>query len=330
MSKIEARMDVSIDHRGNRVSISGDLVRCGQAGQVLRHLYHRLMEQANLSESARGEVEMDTEIEGAIRSIEALEFTENPKTSPTDRSPAGPESRIRTRSALGLSGGAYISGLRKKISALTPAQDRFLDAMGRNEITFALGPAGTGKTFLAAAYGAGLLSSGEVSRMVLARPAVEAGERLGFLPGDLKEKVDPYMRPIYDALFEVLPADRVAKRIEAGVIEIVPLAFMRGRTLKDAFILLDEAQNTSVAQIKMFLTRIGSGSRMVLTGDPSQTDLPVGIESGLAYAANILQSCSGIEAVHFDAKDAVRHPLVRQILKAFEDAPAPTRTSKRT
>ena len=194
----------------------------------------------------------------------------------------------------------------------------YIEALGRDEMIFALGPAGTGKTYLAVAQAVSQLISGSVDRLILSRPAVEAGERLGFLPGDMKEKVDPYLRPLYDALYDMLPAEQVERRIASGEIEIAPIAFMRGRTLSDAFIILDEAQNTTPQQMKMFLTRFGMRSRMVICGDPNQTDLPPGATSGLNDAVGKLEGIEKISMVRFGAGDVVRHPLVGRIVEAYE------------
>jgi phosphate starvation-inducible PhoH-like protein len=190
--------------------------------------------------------------------------------------------------------------------------------MRENELVFGLGPAGTGKTYLAVAAAIDLLMGGQVERVILSRPAVEAGERLGFLPGDLRDKVDPYLRPIFDALNDMLPADQIAKRLASGEIEVAPIAFMRGRTLARAFVILDEAQNTTPVQMKMFLTRLGEGSRMVVTGDPSQVDLPTGARSGLSDALEALRDVENIAIVRFTEKDVVRHPLVARIVGAYD------------
>jgi phosphate starvation-inducible PhoH-like protein len=200
----------------------------------------------------------------------------------------------------------------------TTRQEIFINAMRDETITFGVGPAGTGKTFLATAYGASLLARGEVNKFIACRPAVEAGERLGFLPGDLNEKVDPYMQPIWDALHMVLGRDEVDRRRAAGDIEVAPLAFMRGRTLSDAFVVIDEAQNATVPQMKMVLTRLGERAKYAVTGDPSQTDLPHGQPSGLAHALGILDNIKGIKQIHFQAVDVVRHPLVGKIVDAYE------------
>ncbi|XUD12629.1 PhoH-like protein [Enterococcus sp. AZ170] len=197
-------------------------------------------------------------------------------------------------------------------------QKRYIDAVRKRDIIFGIGPAGTGKTFLAVVMAVSALKKGEVQKIILTRPAVEAGESLGFLPGDLKEKVDPYLRPVYDALYQVFGMEHTNRLMERGVIEIAPLAYMRGRTLDDAFVILDEAQNTTVAQMKMFLTRLGFNSRMIVNGDTSQVDLPKGVASGLIHAERTLQSIEKISFVHFDASDVVRHPVVAQIIRAYE------------
>ena len=207
---------------------------------------------------------------------------------------------------------------RGLIHARGAHQQAYLASIRERDLTFGIGPAGTGKTYLAVACAVEALTSEQVRRLVLVRPAVEAGERLGFLPGDLAQKVDPYLRPIYDALYEMLGFDRVARLIERAVIEVAPLAFMRGRSLNDSFIILDEAQNTTVEQMKMFLTRIGFGSRAVVTGDVTQTDLPAGRPSGLRHSLHVLRGVSGVAFNHFDAADVVRHPLVQRIVQAYE------------
>ena len=207
---------------------------------------------------------------------------------------------------------------KKQVAPKSANQRRYIEAIQNNDIVFGIGPAGTGKSYLAVAMAVQALTQKQVSRIVLARPAVEAGERLGFLPGDLQEKVDPYLRPLYDALFDLMDAERVAKMLEKRIIEVAPLAFMRGRTLADAFIILDEAQNTTSEQMKMALTRIGFGSKAVVTGDVTQIDLPTGKRSGLVEAERILSKVEGIEFVYFTDKDVVRHRLVQQIIKAYE------------
>jgi len=215
---------------------------------------------------------------------------------------------------------ASIKTQKTSITARTFMQSAFIEAIQNNDLIFGVGPAGTGKTFLSVAFAAMQLENGQVNRIILSRPAVEAGERLGFLPGDMKEKVDPYLRPLYDALYEMLPAEKVEKYIEKNIIEIAPIAFLRGRTLKNAAIILDEAQNCTPAQMKMFLTRIGENSKVVVTGDPSQTDLPPGQKSGLKDALDILIHIEGMAKIVFGNRDIVRHKLVSQIVQAYDMA----------
>ncbi|MEB9682384.1 phosphate starvation-inducible protein PhoH [Bacillus thuringiensis serovar pingluonsis] len=206
----------------------------------------------------------------------------------------------------------------KSIRVKTMGQRRYIHAMKKNDIVFGIGPAGTGKTYLAVVMAVRALKQGYVKKIILTRPAVEAGENLGFLPGDLKEKVDPYLRPLYDALHDILGQEYTQRMMERGVIEIAPLAYMRGRTLDDSFVILDEAQNTTGAQIKMFLTRLGFSSKMVITGDPSQVDLPKGVKSGLTLASNILSGVSGLSFITLEQTDVVRHPLVQRIIEAYD------------
>jgi len=214
--------------------------------------------------------------------------------------------------------GTLTPGGKRRIAPKTANQRKYLDAIDQSDIVFGIGPAGTGKTYLAMAQAVSFLVAKKVSRIILARPAVEAGEKLGFLPGDLQEKVNPYLRPLYDALYDMLDVERVARYIERGTIEIAPIAFMRGRTLNDSFVILDEAQNTTSEQMKMFLTRLGFGSKAVITGDVTQIDLPTGRMSGLVEAMKVVGSIEGISFVHFDDRDVVRHKLVQQIVKAYE------------
>ena len=214
--------------------------------------------------------------------------------------------------------GRSLETWRKKIIAKTPGQAAYLDLLCKREVVFGLGPAGTGKTYMAVAKAVESLKKREVERIVLSRPAVEAGERLGFLPGDMKEKVDPYLRPLYDALYDMMPADKVERMLVSGEIEIAPLAFMRGRTLSASYVIIDEAQNTTPVQMKMVLTRLGEDSRMVITGDLSQIDLPTGQPSGLADAVGRLDNVEGVGINHLSGKDVVRHPVVARILQAYE------------
>ena len=288
---IENRLGVYIAARGNKLQIEGDAEATARARDVLTGLYNRLMKGQEIDSGAvEAVIAMSAEptLDGIIR---------------TDVSQP-PTVMIRTR--------------KKTIVPRSATQIRYMEALARDQVIFALGPAGTGKTYLAVAQAVSQLITGSVDRLILSRPAVEAGERLGFLPGDMKDKVDPYLRPLYDALYDTLPAEQVERRIASGEIEIAPLAFMRGRTLANAFIILDEAQNTSTAQMKMFLTRFGENSRMVVCGDPKQVDLPVPGTSGLADAVGKLEGIDGIATVRFGASDVVRHPIVGRIVEAYE------------
>ena len=289
---IENRLGVYISARGNRVQIEGEAGAIGRTRDVLNDIYSRI---------SRGQ-EMDSE---AVQSIIAM--TAEPTLEGIVRKDAtdAPGIMIRTR--------------KKTLVPRSATQIPYMEALARDDIIFALGPAGTGKTYLAVAQAVAMLITGAVQRLILSRPAVEAGERLGFLPGDMKEKVDPYLRPIYDALYDCLPAEQVERRMASGEIEIAPIAFMRGRTLADAFIILDEAQNTTAAQMKMFLTRFGMNSRMVVCGDPHQVDIPGGERmSGLNDAVQRLEGVDGIQAIRFNSSDVVRHPLVGRIVDAYE------------
>ncbi len=283
LARIEQELGVAVTSRGNRLAIAGPTWAAEAARGVLEGLYRRV----------KGGVELTGgEIDAAIR----LELQ-------------GGES------------GDGISEIRtpkRLVTARSATQATFLGAMNRHELVFAVGPAGTGKTYLAVARAVAMLTSGEVDRIILSRPAVEAGERLGFLPGDLREKVDPYLRPLYDALHDMMPGEKVLRRMEEGDIEVAPLAFMRGRTLTNAFVILDEAQNTTPVQMKMFLTRLGENSRMVVTGDPSQVDLPHGALSGLADAVATLNGVAGVTVVAFSNADVTRHGLVTRIVQAYE------------
>jgi len=288
---IENRLGVYIAARGNKLQIEGETEAAARARDVLQGLYNRLAVGQQIDAGAvEAVIAMSAEptLDGIIRH----DVSEPPKVM------------IRTR--------------KKTIVPRSANQGLYMEALARHELIFALGPAGTGKTYLAVAQAVSQLITGSVDRLILSRPAVEAGERLGFLPGDMKEKVDPYLRPLYDALYDTLPAEQVERRIASGEIEIAPLAFMRGRTLANAFIILDEAQNTTIAQMKMFLTRFGEGSRMVICGDPKQVDLPQPGTSGLADAVERLEGIEGIAVTRFTTADVVRHPIVGRIVAAYE------------
>jgi phosphate starvation-inducible protein PhoH and related proteins len=284
--RIEQALGVRLSCRGNRIAIAGDASRVDVAQEMLQGLWRRL---------ERGESVGRAEIEAAIRMADA----ENDPRLPLSDVPA-----IRTR--------------RGAVGPRSPGQISYMEALSNHEMVFGVGPAGTGKTYLAVAQAVAMLQAGKVDRIVLSRPAVEAGERLGFLPGDMKEKIDPYLRPLYDALHDMMPADQVIRRMTNGEIEVAPLAFMRGRTLAHCYAILDEAQNTTAMQMKMFLTRMGEGTRMVITGDLSQVDLPNGVRSGLRDALDTLEGVQGIGVVRFEQRDVVRHPLVARIVGAYD------------
>ena len=288
---IEQRLGVNISARGNRVMIDGDPDAAARARDVLLGLYNRL-DQGQDVDAAAVEAVIGMANQPALDGIIAPEVANASSVM------------IRTR--------------KKTIVPRSAVQTSYMEALDRDDMIFALGPAGTGKTYLAVAQAVQMLISGQVDRLILSRPAVEAGERLGFLPGDMKEKVDPYLRPLYDALYDMLPTEQVERRIASGEIEIAPIAFMRGRTLSDAFIILDEAQNTTAPQMKMFLTRFGMRSRMVICGDPKQTDLPRGVDSGLNDAVAKLEGIAKLSTIRFSAADVVRHPLVGKIVEAYE------------
>ena len=292
LAMLEDRLGIDAVAHGNVVTLRGPDASCLIAREVLEGLYARL---------GAGESIGTGDVDGAIRHARA--------------NPAQPESAGETSQAKL----EQIRTRKRLITARTPNQGVYLAAMVKNDLVFATGPAGTGKTYLAVAHAAAMLERGEVERIILSRPAIEAGERLGFLPGDMREKVDPYLRPLYDALYDVLPPDKVDRDLQTGVIEIAPLAFMRGRTLSHAMVILDEAQNCTSVQMKMFLTRLGEGSKMVVTGDPTQIDLPGGQQSGLAEAIGLLGKIPEISHIAFTRSDVVRRELVSKIVSAYED-----------
>lgn len=290
LARIERRTGVRLSSRGNTLTLSGAPDSVETASAALDGLYRRLRD---------GQPVELADVDAALRMT-------------------------------GFDGERIVFVTRKRrIHPQTPGQAVYMEAMERHELTFGVGPAGTGKTYLAVAKGVAMMQAGEVDRIILSRPAVEAGERLGFLPGDLREKVDPYLRPLYDALHDMMPGDQVARRLAAGDIEVAPLAFMRGRTLGNAFVILDEAQNTTPAQMKMFLTRLGEHARMVVTGDLSQVDLPAGVTSGLKDALEVLADVPNVGVVTFTDKDVVRHALVADIVAAYDAAAAKRRETGR-
>ncbi len=289
--QIENRLGVFISARGNRVQIEGPEDSVGRARDVLRAMHQRLMSGQDLDA-------------GAVESI-IMMSAEPTLEGIVSGDPGAPSVMIRTR--------------KKTIVPRSATQIEYMKALASRDVIFALGPAGTGKTYVAVAQAVSQLITGSVQRLILSRPAVEAGERLGFLPGDMKDKVDPYLRPLYDALYDCMPPEQVERRIASGEIEIAPIAFMRGRTLAEAFVILDEAQNTTPAQMKMFLTRFGQNSRMVICGDPNQVDIPGGPQmSGLNDAVHRLEGIEGIAVTRFTSADVVRHPIVGRIVDAYE------------
>ncbi len=283
LALIEQRLGIQAHAHGNAVILEGSEETCAIARQALETLYQRVV---------AGEEIASGDFDGLLRHAKQ----------------AGPEA----------GGPGQIVTRKKTVKARSLNQSRYIDALAADDLVFGIGPAGTGKTYLAVACAAHHLERGNVERIILSRPAVEAGERLGFLPGDMRDKVDPYLRPLYDALYDVLPPEKVERDIELGVIEVAPLAFMRGRTLANAFVILDEAQNTTSMQMKMFLTRLGENAKMVVTGDPSQIDLPPGQRSGLEEAVSLLRGVEGIAAVRFEAADVVRRDIVQRIVSAYE------------
>jgi len=290
LARIEQALNVSIDSFGNQLKITGLPDNVKKSSQTFRTLYKQLSEQD------------EANVLSAMMVDDVIRQTENgisPDEAPIDKS-------------------LFATTWKNKIFPRTAGQARYFKLLRDNEVVFGLGPAGTGKTYMAVAWAVESLKKRQVERIILSRPAVEAGERLGFLPGDMKEKVDPYLRPLYDALYDMMPADKVDRMLAAGEIEIAPLAFMRGRTLTNAFVIIDEAQNTPPVQMKMVLTRLGEESRMIITGDLTQIDLPGGQLSGLSDAVNRLENIKGIGIIRLSGEDVVRHPVVARILKAYE------------
>ena len=289
--QLENRLGVYISARGNRIQIEGAPDSVGRARDVLKGMHQRLLNGLDIDS-------------GAVESLISMS-AEPTFDGIVTRELDAPSVMIRTR--------------KKTIVPRSAMQIEYMKALGSNDMIFALGPAGTGKTYVAVAQAVSQLMNGSVQRLILSRPAVEAGERLGFLPGDMKEKVDPYLRPLYDALYDCMPPEQVERRMASGEIEVAPIAFMRGRTLADAFVILDEAQNTTPAQMKMFLTRFGQNSRMVICGDPKQVDIPGGaLMSGLKDAVERLEGVEGIAVTRFTVADVVRHPIVGRIVEAYE------------
>ncbi|MEJ0009993.1 MAG: PhoH family protein [Alphaproteobacteria bacterium] len=293
LERIEERLNVALIARGNMVSITGHKRDIDATERLMQTLYRQIE-----NGGAVGEAEVDA----AIRLM-----------------PPVVDKKSKTTEREGVQSDVYIRTMKKTVVPYTHVQANYVRALYENDMVFALGPAGTGKTYVAVAMAVYYFLNKKVERIILSRPAVEAGERLGFLPGDMKEKIDPYMRPLYDALFDMMPAEKVNAAIENGEIELAPLAFMRGRTFSNAFVILDEAQNTTRTQMKMFLTRMGERSRIVVTGDLSQVDLPKDVKSGLADCIPKIEHIPGIETVRFSDGDVVRHPLAAKIIKAYDE-----------
>ena len=291
LARLEQTLGVTIASRGNSVIIAGDADAVEIARIALQSLYNRLTEGLDVSVA---------EVDAAVRMARDADQTARD----------GVEELA--------SGNLVMRTPKRHISARSPGQQRYIRGLFDSELAFGLGPAGTGKTYLAVAMAVSMLTSGQVDRIVLSRPAVEAGERLGFLPGDMRDKIDPYLRPLYDALYDMMPPEQVDRRLETGEIEVAPLAFMRGRTLSNAYVILDEAQNATPVQMKMFLTRLGENARMVVTGDLSQVDLPTGVTSGLHHAARILEGVEGVATIYLQVEDVVRHELVSRIVGAYD------------
>lgn len=292
LQRIADALDITINARGNTVFIQGDSIEKALVQNILKQLYGLLKDKYPV---------YSNDIDYAVRVLSQ-------------------DDHVKLKDIF--LDTIYITSKKRSITPKSRVQKEYIDAIRTFDMVFGIGPAGTGKTYLAMAMAVAALSKAQVSRIILARPAVEAGEALGFLPGDLAEKVDPYLRPLYDALHDMMPFEKVSNLISQGIIEVAPLAFMRGRTLNDAFVILDEAQNTTSEQMKMFLTRIGFNSKAVVTGDITQTDLPVDKPSGLIETKNILQKIEGIKFVFFSKADVVRHKLVQEIIKAYEDLDA--------
>jgi len=291
LARIEQLLGITVASRGNSIIITGDPSVAEIARVALQSLYVRLADGLDVALA---------EIDAVVRLARSAAEEESSGVAELD------------------SGKLVIRTPKRHISPRSAGQQRYMRTLMDSELAFGLGPAGTGKTYLAVGMAVSMLTSGRVDRIILSRPAVEAGERLGFLPGDMRDKIDPYLRPLYDALYDMLPAEQVDRRLETGEIEVAPLAFMRGRTLANAYVILDEAQNATPVQMKMFLTRLGENARMVVTGDLSQIDLPRGVTSGLRHAVRTLEGVQGVATTQLSAGDVVRHELVSRIVNAYE------------
>jgi phosphate starvation-inducible PhoH-like protein len=292
LARLEKKFNISASSRGNVVSLAGERSAVDATRAVLESLYADLLKGAEVGLP---------QLEATIRMIGKDYNTEEP-----NKTLFGTQELV-------------VKTMKKNVKPYSPSQAKYIEALGKNELVFALGPAGTGKTYIAVAMAVAMFNAHKVEKIILSRPAVEAGEKLGFLPGDLKEKIDPYLRPLYDALQDMMPAEKLERHMEIGEIEVAPLAFMRGRTLANAFVILDEAQNTTPTQMKMFLTRMGENARMVITGDLSQTDLPKDVKSGLGDVIRKVEGIDGIAVSRFTDSDVVRHPLAAKIIKAYDE-----------
>lgn len=292
LAKLEKKFNVQATTRGNMLVISGERANVDSCRAVVESLY---------SDLKKGREIGSKEVDAAIRMTSSqLDIHEDSRT-------------------LFSSDNLIVKTMKKSVKPYSPMQAKYIETLSKNDVVFALGPAGTGKTYIAVAMAVAMFNAHKVEKIILSRPAVEAGEKLGFLPGDLKEKIDPYLRPLYDALHDMIPAEKLARHMEVGDIEVAPLAFMRGRTLANAYVILDEAQNTTPTQMKMFLTRLGENSRMVVTGDLTQTDLPKDVKSGLGDVIRKVEGIDGIGVVRFTDSDVVRHPLAAKIIKAYDE-----------
>jgi len=320
LARIEQQLGVQLSSRGNRLEIAGPAAEVDTAHAALLALWRQLERRQAVS---------GAEVDAALRMAEGQREARGSGRAAAEASGLAPAGRAG-RAVEPAEDVPVIRTRKAAVVARSPAQAAYMRALASHELVFGLGPAGTGKTYLAVAQAVSMLLAGEVDRIILSRPAVEAGERLGFLPGDLREKIDPYLRPLYDALYDMLPGEQVVRRLGAGEIEVAPLAFMRGRTLANAYVILDEAQNTTPTQMKMFLTRLGEHSRMAVTGDLSQIDLPPGQRSGLRDAVETLAAVKGVTFVHFTKRDVVRHPLVTRIVEAYEAQEAKVRAPGRS
>lgn len=308
LKRIEQTLDVVLANRGNQIFVAGTADNCARAELVLNTLYHQL---------ERGVEITDGDVDGALRlslgaNMGAHMHNDDARHNKRDGQPDKAHKRAKRLEQL-----TVLRTQQREVLPRSPTQAAYINALMTCELVVGIGPAGTGKTYLAVAAAAAMLVEGRIDRIILSRPAVEAGENLGFLPGDMRDKVDPYLRPLYDALYDMLPGPQVTRLLESGEIEIAPLAFMRGRTLSNAFVILDESQNATPMQVKMFLTRMGENARIVVTGDPSQVDLPAGARSGLEDALEILPEIEGVEVIRFGVEDVMRHDMVTRIVKGY-------------